>query len=77
MTPINKHLVTDEHNNPVAVQIAYSDWLEIERRLGLTTGTNGTGAAPAAPRDLGRYAGTLRLPEEPTDYQRRIRDEWR
>ena len=31
MRPIEKKIVTDEAGQPVAVQIDYADWLEIER----------------------------------------------
>ncbi len=37
MKAIPKKIVTDERMRPVAVQIAYAHWLEIERRLGLET----------------------------------------
>lgn len=33
MAPIRKKIVTDENARPVAVQIDYEDWLEIERAL--------------------------------------------
>jgi hypothetical protein len=33
MDTIRKKIVTDEAMNPVAVQIDYKDWLEIERLL--------------------------------------------
>jgi hypothetical protein len=68
---IQKKLVTDENHKPVAVQIDYDDWLEIEQQLGLP-------AEPENPRhtDWSKYRGTLRLTEDPLEYQRRIRDEW-
>lgn len=71
MKPVEKMIVTDAENRPVAVQIKYSDWLEIERRLA-GTGTNGTPSG-----DLSRFAGTLKLPSDPAEYQRRSRGEWR
>lgn len=33
MRDIRKKIVTDEHGEPLAVQIDYADWLEIERQL--------------------------------------------
>jgi hypothetical protein len=68
---IRKKIVTDEDHKPVAVQIDYDDWLEIERLLKLEQ--------PEPRRvDLSRFAGklTMELPEDPVEYQRRIRDEW-
>ncbi len=35
MSPIRLKIVTDEGAQPVAVQIEYADWLEIQRLLGL------------------------------------------
>ena len=69
MRTIRKKLVTDEDLRPVAVQIEYDDWIEIERELGLS------GAAPRV-TDLREYSGTLTLREDPLEYQRRVRDEW-
>ena len=69
MVAIRKKTVLDEENHVVAVQIDYQDWLEIERQLGITSET---------PRhvDLSRFAGTIRITEDPLEYQRRIRAEW-
>jgi hypothetical protein len=66
---IQKKLVTDENHKPVAVQIDYDDWLEIERQLGLNNDEQ-----PAT--DLSEFRGFLTLTEDPVEYQRRIRDEW-
>lgn len=71
MKPVEKMIVTDAENRPVAVQIKYADWLEIERTLAGHTG-NGSPAG-----DLSRFAGTLKLPADPGEYQRQSRDEWR
>ncbi|MEX2081293.1 MAG: hypothetical protein WEC33_06725 [Dehalococcoidia bacterium] len=68
MKAIRKHILTDEANQPVAVQIDYQDWLEIERALNITNGT---------PRqDPNRYAGVLKLSMDPLEYQNRERDQW-
>jgi hypothetical protein len=69
MLEIRKKLVTDENLRPVAVQIDYADWLRIERALGVET--NDTVATDLAP-----YSGTLKLTEEPLEYQHRVRSEW-
>lgn len=69
MKPVEKKILTDGANRPVAVQIGYADWLEIERMLNLR-GVNGTA-------DLNRLAGTLPLTEDPLDYQSKVRGEWR
>jgi hypothetical protein len=69
MEKIGKKIVTDEASRPVAVQIDYSDWLEIERSLGWQ------GSRPRI-TDLSSHHGVLTLPEDPLDYQSRIRQEW-
>ncbi|MBI5815197.1 MAG: hypothetical protein HZB29_06260 [Nitrospinae bacterium] len=33
MSDIGKKIVTDDKAHPVAVQISYADWMEIERNL--------------------------------------------
>ncbi len=63
-----KRILTDESMRPVAVQIAYRDWLEIERLLGLVRAGKS--------RDLSRHAGRIPLPEDPAGFQERIRGEW-
>lgn len=60
---------------PVAVQIDYDDWMEVERLLGLIGGPIPNGTAPP-PADLNRFAGSITLREDPVQFQRRIRDEW-
>jgi len=69
MQPLpEKMILTDESMRPVAVQISYRDWLEIERRLGLITTRKA--------RDLSRHAGKIPLPEDPDAFQERLRGEW-
>jgi hypothetical protein len=69
MHKIRKKILTDETKRPVAVQIDYSDWLEIERSLDLRdVETRNT--------DLSAYAGVITLKEDPLQYQSRIRQEW-
>lgn len=69
MRKIRKKILTDSAERPVAVQIEYTDWLEIERTLNLET---------EEPRntDLSGYAGIITLSEEPLGFQSRIRQEW-
>lgn len=69
MAKIHMKIVTDEANQPVAVQIDYSDWLQIERALG---------AASEEPKvsDLAAFHGVLTLKEDPLEYQARLRNEW-
>jgi hypothetical protein len=71
MHTVHKRIVVDEDHKPVAVQIDYADWLEIERLLDLRNDEK-RGV------DLSVFAGKLKmdLPEDPVTYQRRIRDEW-
>ncbi len=69
MKEIRKKIVADESSmRPIAVQIDYEDWQEIERQLRtLTTGEV---------IDLSKYAGKIHLTEDPLAYQKRVRSEW-
>ena len=69
MHKIGKKILRDESQRPVAVQIDYSDWLEIERRLSLRS-------EEGRSSDLSSYAGVIALTEDPLGYQSRIRQEW-
>jgi hypothetical protein len=69
MRAIKKRVVVDEANQPVAVQIDYADWLEMERELALKKEE-----PPVV--DLSPFVGTVVWPEDAVEYQRRIRDEW-
>jgi hypothetical protein len=66
MKSIRKCIVTDETMRPIAVQIDYADWLEIEQLLNLQS---------SQPRvaDLSRFAGTITLTEDALEYQDRMR----
>lgn len=66
---LSKKIVTDEAMRPVAVQIPYQDWLEIERRLDIESAEEKTG-------NLSDHEGLLVLSEDPVDFQERIRGEW-
>ncbi len=66
MLVIKKKIVTDENMRPVAVQIEYADWLEIQRRLGIQT-------AKPTTTTLSHHSGTVTLTEDPLAYQVRVR----
>jgi hypothetical protein len=69
MRKIKTKILKDSAERPIAVQIEYSDWLEIERTLNLE------GEEPPN-TDLSSYRGIIDLPEEPLSFQLRIRQEW-
>ncbi len=69
MHRIRKTIITDEAHRRVAVQIGYSDWLNIERSLNLQD-------EETEITDLSRYHGVISLTEEPLAYQARMRNEW-
>ena len=62
-------LVSDESQRPIAVQIDYADWLEIERSLHLADGE-------AKSLDPSQFAGVISLTEDPLAYQSHVRGEW-
>ena len=66
MQKIKTKVLTDEASKPVAVQIDYSDWLEIERSLGLQ-------GEQKRSTDLSSHYGVIKLAEEPLEYQSRLR----
>jgi hypothetical protein len=69
MRKIRKKILTDGAERPIAVQIEYSDWLEIERSLNLQD-------EDPPNSDLSSYEGIITLREDPLGYQSRIRQEW-
>jgi hypothetical protein len=69
MPSIRKKIIRDENSRPVAVQIDWADWLEVESAL--SPSTLKTGAV-----SLERYAGTISLTEDPLAFQERLRGEW-
>lgn len=71
MIPIKKRVLTNDSNQPIAVQVDYADWLEIERIL--RERANGSSRASAGISDL---IGSVKLPEDPLRYQNRVRGEW-
>jgi hypothetical protein len=69
MTPIHKHILVDESQQPVAVQVEYADWLEIERQLQFTVDIS-------AETDLSQFSGVISLKEDPLEFQKKLRKEW-
>ncbi|HKQ48085.1 MAG TPA: hypothetical protein VJZ71_08460 [Phycisphaerae bacterium] len=67
MHEIHPKILTDDKMQPVAVQIDYADWLEIEKLLNLDR-------ANGKPVDLSRFTGTLKWGEDAVAYQRRVRE---
>ncbi len=67
MGPVQKQILTDEQGRPVAVQVDYASWLEIERLIETTSSPTPRHA------DLSRFHGVLQFEEDPLSYQRRTR----
>jgi hypothetical protein len=90
MREINKQVMLDEHGKPVAVQIAWAEWLKVESALrtmasdaddGEPSEEHGSdhnaGDEGAAQRAMAALWGTMKgLAVDPLDYQRRVRSEW-
>lgn len=72
MRDIHKKIITDDQKRPVAVQIEYADWVEIEKQLSQSQSP----ATDAHPTDLSSFVGTMRWGQDGVDYQRRVREEW-
>ncbi|MBO1347936.1 MAG: hypothetical protein EBE86_011280 [Hormoscilla sp. GUM202] len=70
MLHFKKKIVTDEAMRPVAVLIDYQDWQKIEKLL----------AECQLPKQeessISKYAGVIKLTQDPLEYQQQIRDEW-
>ena len=76
MRAIHKKIVMDEAQNPVAVQIDYEDWLEIERLL---EGQIKKEQAKEQQDDFDELldkVGELWQGGDGLEYQRKIREEW-
>jgi hypothetical protein len=63
---IKKKILTDENNEPVAVQIDYEDWLKFEKIL----------EKSIEQEDISEFSGKINLKEDPLEFQKKIRDEW-
>lgn len=61
MSLIHKKILTDENKRPVAVQIDYAEWLEIEKKLDPHTVTK-------PPTDLSAHVGKLDWPVDGLEY---------
>lgn len=70
MLPVNKKVVTDEAMRLVAVLIDYQDWQRIEQIL------EAYQLQQKEEFTLNKYAGTIKITQEPVEYQQQIRDEW-
>ena len=70
MLTIHKQILTDEQGEPIGVHIPYREWLLIEKQLGLRSSDQ------AEAKNLQRHAGTIRLTQDPVQYQQQMRDEW-
>jgi hypothetical protein len=68
---MKKQILTDERGRPLAVQIAYGDWLAIEQVL---AGRLPESSPPAV--DVMRFAGLIHSGEPPLEFQHRMRGEW-
>jgi hypothetical protein len=68
MIPVNKKIVTDEAMRPVAVLIDYQDWERIEQILNAYQSQQEN-------FDLNKYAGVIKLTQDPLEYQQQSRDE--
>lgn len=64
---IHKMILTDENMHPVAVQIPYKEWLEIEIAIKNTK---------IKKSHIAHLSGTIKLSEDPLKYQQNIRNEW-
>ncbi|MDF5715650.1 MAG: hypothetical protein PUP93_17645 [Rhizonema sp. NSF051] len=71
MLPFQKKIVTDEAMRPVAVLIDYQDWQKIEEIL------KAHQLQQKEEFNINKYAGVIKLTQEPIQYQQQIRDEWR
>lgn len=69
MLPVNKKIVTDEEMRPVAVLIDYQDWQRIEQIL------EAYQLQQIEEFTLNKYAGIVKLTQDPLKYQLQIRDE--
>ncbi|MBR8837577.1 MAG: hypothetical protein DSM106950_27110 [Stigonema ocellatum SAG 48.90 = DSM 106950] len=70
MLPFSKKIVTDEAMRPVAVLIDYQDWQKIEQILEVHQ------LQQKEELNINKYAGIIKLTQDPLQYQQQIRDEW-
>lgn len=76
MHAIKKKIVTDENSRPVAVQIDYKDWLEIEGMLEEIRKVEESEAGKSRFKELlEKTRGTWKHGDR-LEYQIKIREEW-
>lgn len=68
---VKKRILTDEESRPIAVQIDYEDWLEIERRLGEKSETTRSRFSELLKKTSGKWKR-----EDGLGYQTKLREEW-
>ncbi len=71
LRPVHKKIVLNENNKPVEVIISYEEWKEIEQIL------EASGRQSMPREKLKAYAGVMHIEEDPMEYQRRMRSEWK
>lgn len=76
MHAIRKKIVVDEDSHPVAVQIDYEDWLEIERLLNGQSEKEATKEQEDDFEELADRLGEMWEGGEGLSYQIRMREEW-
>ena len=78
MRPIEKKIVTDEAGQPVAVQIDYADWLEIERWIREANSDQVADSSTSEPSfdELLEDTQGIWTRGNGLEYQRRLRAEW-
>lgn len=64
---IHKMILTDENMNPVAVQIPYKEWLQIEVAIS---------NKKTYKSHISHLSGSIKLSEDPLQYQQNVRNEW-
>ncbi len=70
MANIKKQIITDEDGHPIAVQIAYADWVALEAQLVELE------EPVTAKADLEKHFGVMPLRVDPMEFQQQARDEW-
>ncbi len=79
MRRIRKKIVHDEQMRPVAVQIDYDDWVEIEKYLdglSLQESSQGPGQGRKPFAELAKAVKGVWTRGDGLEYQKKIRGEW-
>ena len=69
MLMIHKKVLLDDAMNPVAVQIDYTDWVDIAKRLEIEPKSGES-------TSLQQFEGAISMTEDPLAFQARMREEW-